>query len=95
MTPPRSGRRVALLARYPEHDPAMPQRIPNLGLRMVEATLRASRLPGLQVRVWDLEPTAMTAEALADEVAAFDPDVIGCSVYLWSFPFFLRVVELL
>jgi radical SAM superfamily enzyme YgiQ (UPF0313 family) len=95
MMTPRTGRRVALLARYPDHDPAMPQRIPNLGLRMVEATLRAARLPGLQVRVWDLEPAGLDAESVAREVAAFDPDVVGCSVYLWSFPFFLRVVELL
>lgn len=91
----RAGRRVALLARYPERDPAMPQRIPNLGLRMVEATLRASRLPGLEVAVWDLEPGEASAETVAAEVSRFDPDVIGCSVYLWSFPFFLTVVTYL
>ena len=95
MMPLRSGRRVALLARYPDHDPAMPQRIPNLGMRMVEATLRASRLPGLEVRVWDLEPGGQDAGFVAREVAAFDPDVVGCSVFLWSFPFFLRVAEYL
>ena len=87
----RSGRRVALLARYPEHDPAMPMRIPNLGLRMVEATLRASELPGLEVRVWDLEPTGPGASTVAAEVVAFDPDVVGFSMFLWSFPFFLEV----
>ncbi len=95
MTQPRSGRRVALLARYPDHDPAMPQRIPNLGMRMVEATLRAARLPGLDVRVWDLEPGDQDAETVAREVADFDPDVVGCSVFLWSFPFFLRVADYL
>ena len=52
----RQGRRVALIARYPQDDPAMPQRIPNLGLRMVEASLHAAALPGLEVKVWDLEP---------------------------------------
>jgi radical SAM superfamily enzyme YgiQ (UPF0313 family) len=92
---PRTGRRVALLARYPDRDPAMPQRIPNLGLRMVEATLRASCLPGLDVRVWDLEPAGANAETIADEVIRFDPDVVGCSVYLWSFPFFLAVADYL
>ena len=46
----RSGRRVALLARYPERDRAMPQFIPNLGLYMVEAALRASRLAGLEIK---------------------------------------------
>lgn len=92
---PRAGRRVALLARYPARDPAMPQRIPNLGLRMVEATLRASELPGLEIRVWDLDPDGGDAEIIATEVARFDPDVVGCSVYLWSFPFFLVVANLL
>jgi len=87
----RRGRRVALVARYPEHDPAMPQRIPNLGLRMVEASLRASELPDLEVKVWDFEPGGLSAEVLAAEIIAFDPDVVGFSVFLWSFPFFLKV----
>ena len=73
----------------------MPQRIPNLGMRMVEATLRAARFPGLEVRVWDLEPSGPGAEAVARQVAAFDPDVVGFSAFLWSFPFFLRVAALL
>ena len=89
------GRRVALLARYPQHDQSMPQRIPNLGLRMVEAALHASALPGLEVRVWDLEPTGATAAEVATEVAAFAPDVVGVSVFLWSFPFLLQVASLL
>lgn len=88
---PRRGRRVALLARYPQHDPAMPQRIPNLGLRMVEASLRAARPAGLEVKVWDLEPTGPAAAAVAAEIIAFDPDVAGFSVFLWSLPFFLEV----
>jgi radical SAM superfamily enzyme YgiQ (UPF0313 family) len=83
----RKGRRVALLARYPDRDRAMPQFIPNLGLYMVEAALRAARLPDLELKVWDLE--GGDAERVAAEVIAFDPDVVGCSVYLWSFPFFL------
>jgi radical SAM superfamily enzyme YgiQ (UPF0313 family) len=87
----RSGRRVALLARYPEHDPAMPQRIPNLGLRMVEAAVRASGLPGVDVKVWDLEPIGPFAGSIASEVIAFDPDIVGFSMFLWSFPFFLEV----
>jgi radical SAM superfamily enzyme YgiQ (UPF0313 family) len=87
--PRRSGRRVALLARYPDRDPAMPQFIPNLGLYMVEAALRASRLPDLEVKVWDI--TGGNADRVAAEVAAFDPDVVGCSVFLWSFDFFLDV----
>ena len=89
----RNGRRVALLARYPDRDRAMPQFIPNLGLYMVEAALRASALPGLEVKVWDL--TGGEQERIAAEILAFDPDVIGCSVYLWSFPFFLDLMTIL
>ena len=85
----RGGRRVALLARYPDRDRAMPQFIPNLGLYMVEAELRASNLPDLHVRVWDVEGGENDVERVAAEVVAFDPDIVGCSVYLWSFPFFL------
>ena len=59
----------------------MPQRIPNLGLRMVEATLpRRPRLPGVAgAGLGPGTPQGLTVEALADEVAAFDPDVVGCS----------------
>jgi radical SAM superfamily enzyme YgiQ (UPF0313 family) len=94
---PRSGRRVALLARYPQHDPAMPQRIPNLGLRMVEASLRASsRLPpDVEVKVWDLEPGGADAPTIAAEIIAYDPDIVGFSAFLWSFPFFLRIAACL
>jgi radical SAM superfamily enzyme YgiQ (UPF0313 family) len=88
----RSGRRVALLARYPDRDRAMPQFIPNLGLYMVEAALRAARLPGLEVKVWDV--TGGDPEHLAGEIIGFDPDVVGCSVFLWSFPFFLDLVAM-
>jgi len=90
---PRSGRRVALLARYPQRDPAMPQFISNHGLRMVEASLRAARLDGLDLRVWDLADAAL--DPLVQELESFDPDVIGFSAYLWSFPFFLEVARAL
>jgi radical SAM superfamily enzyme YgiQ (UPF0313 family) len=88
----RSGRRVALLARYPDRDRAMPQFIPNLGLYMVEAALRAARLPGLEIKVWDV--SGGDRERLAGEIIGFDPDVVGCSAFLWSFPFFLDVVAM-
>lgn len=91
--PRRAGRRVALLARYPDRDPAMPQFIPNLGVYMIEAALRASALPELEVKLWDI--TGDDAGRIADEVIAFDPDVVGCSVFLWSFGFFLEVAEAL
>jgi radical SAM superfamily enzyme YgiQ (UPF0313 family) len=86
---PRAGRRVALLARYPDRDPAMPQFIPNLGLYMIEAALRASRLADLEIKVWDISGDA--AGRVAEEVIAFDPDILACSVFLWSYPFMLEV----
>jgi radical SAM superfamily enzyme YgiQ (UPF0313 family) len=89
----RSGRRVALLARYPDRDRAMPQFIPNLGVYMIEAALRASALPNLEVKVWDVADDS--AERVAAEVISFDPDVVGCSAFLWSFPFLLDVAEIL
>lgn len=87
----RPGRRVAILARYPPRDPAMPQFISNHGMRMVEATLRASGLDGLEVRAWDLTDTPI--DEVVREVLAFDPDVAGFSTYLWSFPFFVEVAQ--
>jgi radical SAM superfamily enzyme YgiQ (UPF0313 family) len=59
---------------------------------MVEAALRAAQLPGLELKVWDV--TGGDARRLAAEIIAFDPDVVGCSVFLWSFPFFLDVMTL-
>jgi radical SAM superfamily enzyme YgiQ (UPF0313 family) len=92
--PRRRGRRVALLARYPQRDPAMPQFISNHGMRMVEATLRASELDGLEVAAWDLGTAPAHAfENVLREVLAFDPDVVGFSTYLWSFPFFVAMAE--
>ena len=87
----RNGRRVALLARYPIRDRAMPQFISNHGMRMVEATLVAAGLDGLELKTWDL--TAGSVEALVQEVLDFNPDVVGFSTYLWSFPYFVEVAR--
>ena len=89
----RTGRRVALLARYPERDGAMPQFISNHGMRMVEASLRAARLDGLDLRIWDL--SGGTVDALTMELLDFDPDLVGFSTYIWSFPFFVDVAKLI
>lgn len=86
---PRSGRRIALVALYPTPDPAMPEFISNHGIRMVEATLRASELPGLEVVVFDLHDA--TPDELFEAILDLDPDVVGFSAYLWSFPLFAEV----
>ncbi len=89
--PRRAGRRVALIARYPERDPAMPVFISNHGMRMVEASLRTAAPEGLELRTWDLFDS--TVEDLVCDVLAFDPDVVGFSAYIWSFPFFVEVAR--
>ena len=89
----RAGRRVALLAKYPERDPAMPQFISNHGLRMVEAALRAEEFLDLDLRVYDLNHAEV--QPLVDHLIEFDPDVVGFSAFLWSFPFFVQVAHYL
>jgi len=69
----------------------MPQFISNHGMRMVEATLRAARLDGLELRAYDL--LDVPVDALVQHLIAFDPDVVGFSAYLWSFPDFVEVAR--
>nr|WP_283055215.1 cobalamin-dependent protein [Thetidibacter halocola] len=64
----------------------MPQFIPNLGVYMVAAALRVADLPDLELRLWDMR--GGDAETLVAEIDAWDPDIVGFSVYLWSFPVF-------
>jgi len=88
----RAGRRVALVACYPLRDAAMPpQFISNHGMRMVEASLLNAGLDELKLQVWDLKHKSV--ESLVGELLAFDPDVVGFSSYLWSFPFFVEVAR--
>ena len=74
-----------------DRDRAMPQFISNHGMRMVEAALRSPPLDGLELQTWDL--TGGSVESLVREVREFDPDVVGFSTYLWSFPFFVEVAR--
>ncbi len=87
----RTGRRVALVARYPDDDPAMPQFIPNLGIYMVAAALR--NVPDVELRIWDFH--GGSAEGLASAIDAWDPDIVGFSAFLWSFPLFFEAARLL
>ena len=88
----RNGRRVALLACYPLRDPAMPpQFISNHGMRMVEASVRSAGIDGLELKVWDLHEADLGHTV--SQLLAYDPDLIGFSSYLWSFPFFIDVAR--
>lgn len=91
VTTKRTGRKVCLIGLYPKRDPAMPEKISNHGLRMVEATLRASSLEDLEVSVFDLVDAL--ADELFEEIVALDPDVVGFSTYLWSLPTFDQVAK--
>lgn len=80
----RRGRRVALVGWYPAADPALPPFIPNLGLYRVAAALRAAGIEDLDLRIWDERDR--DPEIVAREIAAFDPDIVGGSAFLWSLP---------
>jgi radical SAM superfamily enzyme YgiQ (UPF0313 family) len=72
-------------------DPAMPERISNHGLRMIEATLRAANITDLDLHVFDLHDAS--ADELTEELVQLDPDIVAFSAYLWSFPLFAKVAE--
>jgi len=80
------GRRVALLAVYPEEDAASPRfALPNYGVRRIQAALLAD--PALEdAEIAVFESRDKDGEALLAEVEAFGPDVVGGAGYLWSLP---------
>lgn len=80
----RQGFRVALVAMYPMADPAMPELISNHGMRMIEAMLRAAEIPNLELHVLDLHDAH--SDELTDALIELNPDIIGFSACLWSFP---------
>ena len=85
----RSGRKIALVGRYPLRDPVLPPYIPNLGLYQVAAALKASDIDEIDLRIWDFpeEDPAI----VANEIGDFDPDVIGFSAYVWSLPQLMKI----
>lgn len=78
----RNGRRVALVAWYPPPDPALPPFIPNMGIYRIAAALQSLGLDDLELRIWDEK--IRDPHVVADEIAAFDPDIVGGSAFLWS-----------
>lgn len=86
----RSGRRVALVAWYPPDNPALPPFIPNMGLYMVAAAVQAAGLAGLDLRIWDERERG--PDVVAAEIAAFDPDIVAGSAFLWSLPQIAQVM---
>ncbi len=83
-----------MVAAYPAPDPALPENfLANYGVRMVEAALRAAELEDLEVEV--IDALEHDADAIVARVERFDPDVIGLSAYIWSFPTLVEVARAL
>lgn len=85
-----AGRRVALVCIDPwtaGHD----LRPFNYGVRKIQAALLAT--PGLDADVHLVESRARDADELVDRIEAIDPDVIGASAYVWSFPTFFEAAR--
>ena len=85
----RSGRRVALVGRYPRRDSVLPPYIPNLGLYQIAAALTDPAIDGLELRIWDFPEKQ--PDVVIREIEEFDPDVIGFSAYVWSLPQLMQV----
>lgn len=85
--------RVALLCIDPlraEHGDFKPF---NYSVRKVQASLVGQIPADVEVRVF--EYTSREAAAFLEELERFDPDVIGASTYVWSFPTFFEVARAL
>ncbi|MEZ4300348.1 MAG: radical SAM protein [Polyangiaceae bacterium] len=85
-----AGRRVALVCIDPwtaGHD----LRPFNYGVRKIQAELLAT--PGLGADVHLVESRSRDVDELVDRIEAIDPDIIGASTYVWSFPTFFEAAR--
>lgn len=87
-----SGRRVCLVALYPERDDAMPQQLSNHGMRMIQASLVSAEISSLELLVLDLHDADV--ETTATAIVDFGADIVGFSTFIWSFEFSLAVATL-
>ncbi len=65
----------------------------NYSIRKVEAAVVANPSLDADVRVFDYETTDV--EDIVAEVEEMDPDIVGASAYVWSFPVFYEVARAL
>ncbi len=61
------------------------------GARRVQAALLSPAMPGVEVRF--VESRGPDADAIVAELERFDPQVIGGSAYVWSFPTLVEVAR--
>ncbi len=82
--------RIALLAVHPRSDPASPTyKLPNYGVRRIEAAAKAHLGATAEVRVF--ESHVAEPNGLLRELSEFDADLVGLSAYLWSLPTLIEV----
>lgn len=78
-------RRIALacLTPLPDTDELGSARLPSYGIRRIQAAVAADpECPGHLVGLFDLGHADVTA--YAESILAFEPDLLGLSVYVWS-----------
>jgi radical SAM superfamily enzyme YgiQ (UPF0313 family) len=64
----------------------------NYGVRRIQAAILGHpQLADLEVRL--IETHSLDVEEASQEIEAFDPDFIGASAFVWSFPTLLEVVR--
>lgn len=88
-------RRVALVCLTPKEEvDGAPYESPSYGVRRIQAAvLAAPELADVEVRLF--EARDLGAAQVVAQIDAFDPQVVGFSVYVWSFPPLLEVARLL
>src|SRR6201999_549823 len=80
-----AARRIALvcLTPRPDTDELGNLQLPSYGIRRIQAAVVGDKHhPGHKVRLIDLGRDAVTA--YVDEILAFEPELIGFSIYVWS-----------
>jgi radical SAM superfamily enzyme YgiQ (UPF0313 family) len=90
----RSVRRVALLCLDPwQVEGSLDHRPFNYAVRRIQAAIVGHpELAYVEVKL--IESRALDAEALAGAIEEFDPEFIGASAYVWSFPTLLEACRL-
>ncbi len=85
--------RVALLCIDPLRDELGDFKPFNYSVRKVQASVVADPTLDVEIEVFDYE--SKNAEEFVERIEKMNPDIIGASAYLWSFPTFYEVARAL
>ncbi len=88
-----SESRVALLCIDPLRNELGDFKPFNYSVRKVQAAILANPSLDVEVKVFDYD--SKNAEEFAARIEEMDPDIVGASAYVWSFPTFYEVARLL